>query len=673
MKQLKLFLVLSIISLSAMWSLAVINANGTQPLVNPNGSSEIVGVFTLTFTQPEFQNSSPAGLQRTEFFVIVRVQFADKVKLINIGGTELEDIGCDVVDSIRLAVEGDQAQGLQVTLDPDAVRIVKAYKGSSTIPGYFDILFTKNMVHPAFATISQANPFKVTVGTPDGETPSLAVSNLPRGTQEDTRLCCDFSTSTEDFRNEDFWRVGMITRNAATFYDELNDVYYTNCQLLTPYNASYNPTNPSLAQKGTGTTCDLVPSWPCGKNDQCLPIRNVCHEAAKWHPVCPEVTEDQFGEITDPCDDENEDVIRYGVFSEGVVNGVKGNIFTVTEHCADGSFPYAAGGHLIITLNELKVGNCDLKLEFTEYYTHPVSGLSTPAQAKAWIGGADLPSSATAMEILPNVIAVDDMVTVTPETVEIEIPETLTGWEFDPDRTKPYCISVLLPAVAYDACCLVDVLETTCLDVTVDIDYIPPDFVCGTKPATYEDWKVACIYGCKAVVIPEEQEPYPLILYFPYLPPVESDNPDVKWWCGVAVTNYADHDTEGGTLYLWDEDGNPFSVLVPPLAAHQMWVRNMADWEIAPLGTVTDLNKAMSGILYMTVMAYPTSGKGDYPIKPYKPLPGTFLLENKAEYGAYAGIDAFVLMGDYEQAYGYTARVLNTIFENGPVWNKVRK
>lgn len=639
MKHLKLFLALSIISLMGCWSLAVINANGTQPLVNPDGSSEIVGVFNLFFNGKDFQDPGNAN---TNFYVIVRVQFGDQVKLRKIGARVSSEITC--AQPIFIAWEADFGTP-SISMDPGAVRIVRMYEGATNIPAYFDLLFTKNMF--TWALINNTNSAKITIGTPFSETPAKpwgpASANMIQGTQEDTRLCCDFSTSTQDFRNEDWWRVGMITKNS--------DV---NCNLLTTYNASYNPTNPSLAQRGTGTTCDLIPLWPCGKYDECNPVRPNCNEPAEWNSVCPEPGTGQNPE--DPCDEENETYMAYLDFA---MNNPY-NIFSIREHCADGSFNFEAHGKIVITLNPLVVDGCDLGLTFTE-------GYGNASRAKAWIGGDILTSP---REIWHSYID------VTPDTVTIEIPAHLGSWTFNSEREDPYCISVLLPHIMYDACCMLTVPEDECKDITVNIDYEPPSYVCGVKPATYPNWKVGCLYGC--IAITPEPIAYPLVLYFTYLPAPAAL---AGWQGGIAITNYADQATEAGVFYLWNENGDPFSVDIPPLGGHSIWTINIADLPAlgTPLGAYTDWDKPMSGIAF--VYALLIADNTDWINSPYPPKWWYYHNDDDtsiwtAEYvymlGAAAGIDGMVIVSNdlSGSAYGYQARHLDNPLGNGPIWQK---
>ena len=83
MKHVKLLLVLSIVSLFAVWSMATIEIQTTTPRVNPNGTSEIVGTFRMIFSAPEF--GDPASTA-TDYYVLVRVQMSQGVRLVNIGG-----------------------------------------------------------------------------------------------------------------------------------------------------------------------------------------------------------------------------------------------------------------------------------------------------------------------------------------------------------------------------------------------------------------------------------------------------------------------------------------------------------------------------------------------------------------------------------------------------------
>ena len=118
MKHLKLLLVLSIVSLFAVWSMATIEIQTTTPRVNPNGTSEIVGTFRMIFSAPEFGN--PNDIANTTYYVLVRVQMSQGVRLVNIGG--LDETEITPVNFVALALEKDAGAPVFPLLDPNAVR-----------------------------------------------------------------------------------------------------------------------------------------------------------------------------------------------------------------------------------------------------------------------------------------------------------------------------------------------------------------------------------------------------------------------------------------------------------------------------------------------------------------------------------------------------------------------
>ena len=106
-------------------------------------------------------------------------------------------------------------------------------------------------------------------------------------------------------------------------------------------------------------------------------------------------------------------------------------------------------------------------------------------------------------------------ITVGATSISIELPDDV--W-YSTTHSAPYCILVDLGSICYVTCPLLDVPADQTIPVTIDIDYTPPNFVCGVKPAPIEDFKVADIYGCMPVEEPPQS--YYLILYFPYFAPV---------------------------------------------------------------------------------------------------------------------------------------------------------
>lgn len=607
MKHVKLLLVLSIVSLFAVWSMATIEIQTTTPRVNPNGTSEIVGTFRMIFSAPEFGDPASSA---TDYYVLVRVQLSQSVRLVNIGGLTKAEIS--PTNFLNIALERDGGAPI-FSADPTAVRLIRFESG--TAYDYFDLLFTKNMYT---WSMSLSDRIRVTIGTPDGVTPSDTTSNLPLYSQVDTRLCCNFGVTTQDFQYDDFWRVGMVAFHSDT------------AGLLGPtYSVNFQPADPSLAQKGQPQqVCELSAYWPCETKNGglCYPSAfpdNDCQEPAVGDD-CPYWT----GQGTaPPCG-------GAGWVHTGVVEFTNYNWFAITESCPTG-WLFLPGGEFDITLNQ----------------TTPNLSVTFCAEPTVWVYGGGLPNP------VPLTYGVD--YTYTASTVNIVLP---AGAWYDPAHTAAYCILVNLGEICYETCPLQTIPEDQSIPVNVDIDYTPPNFVCGVKPAPIE-WKVADIYGC----LPVEPEPesYWLVLYFPYFAPV--NDPDINWFCGVAVTNYADEGTDQGIFFFWEEDGDEYYVNMEPLGGHEMFVSQLdqMDFQRAPGNTAdtTPADEAMSGVLFMQVTT------PEY----WRNYESDSLLS-----GALAGIDAFVLMGDGNQAYGYTARAINSFSEflhdpltgRAPIWNK---
>ena len=610
MKHVKLLLVLSIVSLFAVWSMATIEIQTTTPRVNPNGTSEIVGTFRMIFSAPEF--GDPASTA-TDYYVLVRVQLSQGVRLKNIGGLTKAEIS--PTSFLQIAVERDMGAPV-FSLDPNAVRLIRFESG--TAYDYFDLLFTKNMY--AGWALSVSDRVRVTVGTPAGVTPSDATSNLTLYSQVDTRLCCNFAATTQDFQYDDFWRVGMVA-----FHSDLNGA------LGATYSVNFQPADPSLAQKGQAQdVCTISAYWPCETKNGglCYPSTfpdNACQEPAVGDD-CPYWT----GQGTAPA------CGTAGWVHTGVVDFTNYNWFAVTESCPTG-WLFLPGGLLDITLTATAP---NLSVTFC-----------TGFQPQVWIYGGGLPAP------VPLTAGVD--FTTTASAINIVLPQA--GW-YNAAHTAPYCILVNLDQICYETCPLVTIPEDQSIPVYVGLDYTPPDFVCGVEPAPIQ-WKVADIYGC----LPVEPEPesYYLVLYFPYFAPV--NDPEINWFCGVAVTNYADEGTDGGIFYFWEEDGDEYLVTMPPLGGHEMFVslldQLVFERAAGNLYDVTPADEVMSGVLFMEVTT------PEY----WRNYESNSLLS-----GALAGIDAFVLMGDGNQAYGYTARAINTFAEflhdpmtgRAPIWNK---
>jgi hypothetical protein len=247
------------------------------------------------------------------------------------------------------------------------------------------------------------------------------------------------------------------------------------------------------------------------------------------------------------------------------------------------------------------------------------------------------------------------VVIINPYTIHIFFDDTL-----DPDvpdmlsmlRDEPLCVLVDLDHVVYDACCMQDVPSDTAYTIHVDIDYFPPDTFCSTGGIdTIEDFIVAYVYGCAP---PAEPVQYYVMLWYPFLPPVNS--PTVDWWGGIAITNYASSATDEGILYIYEEDGSEWMVEIPALGGHELFLRQIAELEslATPMGSDTTFaDRPMSAILVMFMTDPPYDFLG-------------------METGTLFNIDSFVLMGDGVQAYGYKARTEDGYFNSpwGPIWQK---
>ncbi len=606
MKHVKLLLVLSIVSLFAVWSMATVEIQTTTPRVNPNGTSEIVGTFRMIFSAPEFGDPASSA---TDYYVLVRVQLSQGVRLVNIGGLTKAEIS--PTNFLNIALERDSGAPV-FSLDPAAVRLIRFESG--TAYDYFDLLFTKNMY--AGWALSVSDRVRVTVGTPEGVTPSDASSNLALYSQVDTRLCCNFAATTQDFQYDDFWRVGMVA-----FHSDATGL------LGATYSVNFQPADPSLAQKGQPQeVCEISAYWP-EKGDDCNP--QSCNQTPAVGDTCPTppIVDQQE---PPPCDDTWNDYI-------GEANFGSCHWFAITEWCpTTGHWVFVPGGTITIDLNGT---NPDLNVEFCE-----------EDAVNVLIFGDSLAAP----------YAVDPMyISVGATSISIELPDDV--W-YTTTHSQPYCVLVDLGTICYETCPLLDVPANQTIPVTVDIDYEPPNFVCGVKPAKIEDFTVANIYGCEPVA--PEPEDYYLVLYFPYFAPV--NDPEINWFCGVAVSNYADEATNEGIFYFWEEDGDEYYVDMAALGGHEMFVSQLdqLDFQRAPGNSdTTPADEAMSGVLFMQVTT------PDY----WRNYQSGSLLS-----GAIAGIDAFVLMGDGNQAYGYTARHIDSFSEflfdpltgRAPIWSK---
>lgn len=607
MKHLKLFVTLSIISLLAVWSMATIEVQTTTPRVDPNGTAEIVGTFRMVFSAPEFGNPASSD---TTFYTLVRIQMSLGVQLVKVGAKTKTQI--TPANFVPVAWEVDFGAPF-VTKDYSAVRIVRF---DTT---YLDLLFTKNMFSNNGWNLSTVNRLRCTIGTPKCVTPTVAPAFhsfefLPNvgdywqdcngdlvpesALQQDTRLCCNFAVTTADFVYDDFWRVGMTA-------------YYSDAaaNLGATYSVNFQPADPSLAQKGTpGQTCTIEYDWPC-KGDDCN-FDDYCNEPATAQ-VCPTPPPPDQGPTPD-CGDGwiNEDAAVY--FGPG-------HWFNITENCPAGLYAFVPGGTLTITLQNPSPACTDM---------NPVFDAGNPPSAYLFDPAAMAPYAMTGV-----VSGAGKIVTFT-------LPNEMVWTTFD-DTYAEYCILVDLNRILFGSCCLLDVPEDEYITLSVKAEYTPYGYACGYKPGPIT-FAVAYIYGCEE--IPAEPVPYYLYLYFPFLAPV--NNTEVNWWCGVALTNYAAQATEGGIFYMWEEDGDEYYIELPALGGHEMWLRNLTDLtpDVQRAVGNTDptwADEAMSGIMIMTVIDV------DYP-----PNYQAMYIDD----GALAGIDAFVLMGDYEQAYGYAAR-----------------
>ncbi len=614
MKTLRAILILSIISLFMFWAFATVEVQTTTPLVDPDGTSEIVGSLRFILSSPDFGDPNSTS---TDYYVLIRVQMTGNAKVKTIGHWGPADV--TPTSPIYLALENDQNMQ-NVTQDPTAVRIVRIDPNGA----FFDILFTKNL-HVCGTNTSVVNPcldsnhrIRFTLGLPECAAPTDDINSFASATstytppadpasptdlpdcggtvgQQDTRICVDFSGTAGDGEFlGGFWSVGLVNYHSDA-----------NADLGSSYNTNYQPANPALAQEGgPSTTCSIIPNWP-GKGDcGSFGVDNKA-PTAKYCDCQPG---GQGQSSYDPCD-------SGPVWGE--IDFGTGHIFTVQESCQKG-YLYEDNGILEVTLNDNGVTDTYLGND-----------------GKAWLDGGGLASPQAL-----NVTYPDD------HTMDITISGT------DNNRTSPYCVAIDLGSIYFDCCGVRNSSDDVA--VTVNVDYTPPNFVCGGKPAPITNWQVATIIGCNK---PTQPTTYYLYLYYPYLPPVK--DPNLTWWCGLAVTNYANEPTDGGVLLLYEADGDAFQADVPALPGHGMWVTLLDQLTLTPMGSdTTGGDEPMSGILIMQVTD-----------PPYTLLNGSTIDD-----GSIAGIDSFVLMGDNTQAYGYTARHFNstTYYSgiSGPIWFK---
>ncbi|HQM64279.1 MAG TPA: hypothetical protein PK176_13300 [Acidobacteriota bacterium] len=632
MKHLKLFATLSIISLLAVWSMAVITVQTTTPLVNPDGTLERAGSFRLIFSAPEFIDEADVWPD-TEGYFLVRIQMSKNIKLVKLG---THNVGTLSPTGTWIPVAWEIDAGAPILpIDYTAIRVVRAE------PDFVDLLFLRDM---SDLQLSATDRLRCTIGTPACATPS---TNLPFNNfegvaavqrdcdgdgaldagayyQEDTILCLNFATSATEFAYDDFWRVGL-------------SVYFSdpNGSLGPRYSVNFDPSDPSLAQKGgPGQVCDLVLDWPC-KGEPCVfeNWTSGCMEAPEVH-VCPIPPPPDQDFTPGPCAggtlwiNESYD-IQFG----------KGHMFSIWEDCPTGYYAFEPGGKITITLastayNEDGYTCTDLLPNFP-----PLAPPDTTF-GQFWIFGP-----------LGEQLGPFPGTRISSSKIEFNLPLDTVWTTFDPDYGQ-YCVLADLEEININTCCLLNFYTDDVFELRVTVDYVPAGYNCGYKPAATPPFTVAYIYGC----LEPDPEPveYDLYLWFPFLAPV--NNPEVNWWCGVALTNYAAQATEDGIFWMWEEDGDEYSIILPPLGAHEMWLRNLTDPVFqAAVPSVPGVDtlwgdEAMSGLVVYTVvdMDYPPNYAGGF-----------------KDDGAMAGIDAFVLMGDYEQAYGYTARHV----DGAQVWN----
>ncbi|NLI46660.1 MAG: hypothetical protein GX414_06085 [Acidobacteria bacterium] len=622
MKHLKLFATLSIISLLAVWSMATIEVQTTTPLVNPDGTMERAGSFRLIFSAPEFIDDMDVWPD-TEGYFLVRIQMSKNIKLVKLGSHPVGTLS-PTGTWIPIAWEIDAGTPV-LPVDYTSIRVVRAE------PDYVDLLFLRDM---SDLGLTITDRLRCTIGTPACVTPTTAAGfNNFVGSgydcdddgdaddkQEDTILCLNFSTSSTEFAYDDFWRVGL-----SVYYSDPNGV------LGPRYSVNFQPSDPSLAQKGApGQVCDLELYWPC-KGDPCVfeDWTVGCMEAPEVH-VCPTPPPPDQGTVITPCSGATVWINELYDIEFG-----QGHMFSIAEDCPTGYYAFSPGGTITVTLgapyNEDGYTCTGLNPEFLAGIT-PSFYLFDP-DAPGGIYGPFLGTR------------------VTNKVLEFVLPDEATWTTFDPDYGA-YCVLVDVDSIRINTCCLLSWYTDDVFELRVTVDYEPAGYNCGYKPATTPPFTIAYIYGC----LEPDPEPveYDLYLWFPFLAPV--NNPNVNWWCGVALTNYAAQATEHGVFWMWEEDGDEYSIALPPLGAHEMWLRNLSDpdFQAAVLspGYSDTLwgDEAMSGLVVYTVVDV------DYPPN----YAGNFV-----DNGAIAGIDAFVLMGDYEQAYGYTARHV----DGAQIWN----
>jgi len=625
MKHLKLFGTLSIFFLLAVWSLATIEVQTTVPLVDPDGTKQKVGSFRLIFSAPEFQ-AATAG---TSYF-LVRIQFSKYVELVSLGQYSVGDLD---PGGPFIPVAWEQDLG---ALDPDTFTEFDWIRLVRNEAGFVDLLFYAPDMEDW--GLSESNRLRCTIGTPTCTTPSDPQNNFigeasvfrtecdPDGYyQEDTVLCMDFTGGesqtppVDEFQFDDFWRVGIT-------------VYKSNEAAVvgTRYSVNFQPSDPSLAQKGQADQeCDLEPYWPC-KGDPCVfeDWTVGCMEPPEVH-VCPTPPPPDQGEVITPCAGATLWINEIYDIEFG-----QGHMFSIAEDCPTDHYAFQPGGTLTVTL-----GSPYNEFGYTCSGLNPIFPLGiTPS---FYLFDPDAPGGMWGPFLGTR---------ISNSVIEFVLPDAATWTTFDPEYGA-YCLLVDLDAIRINTCCLLNFQTDDVFELRVNFNYERPNEYCG-EPIGAGPFTVAYIYGC----VEPDPEPveYDLYLWFPFLAPV--NNPAVNWWCGVALTNYAAQATEDGIFWMWEEDGDEYSIILPPLGAHEMWLRNLSDpdFQAAVLspGYSDTLwgDEAMSGLVVYTVV--------DVDYAPN--YAGGFVDD-----GAIAGIDAFVLMGDYEQAYGYTARHV----DGAQIWN----
>jgi len=614
MRRFKFLLTAALLMLCALWTFATIEVQTTTPLVNCDGHWQ-VGQLRMIFSEPEFSLPGCAP-DNTDFYVMVR---------INLTGVDIWSIA-NVTNPalwtpVELVVEADTGAaglpfGLFGGINPGASFLWKWNRR------YIDVLFTKNMY---LWTLTDSRRVRVTIGVGGNHLPSDQMRSnwiwWPPTKQSDTRLCFDFDPTPdcEEFLG-DFYHVGMVVYDLNIYnggpcpigHEDFQQPAYFNY-----YGSNFQPANPAIAQQGPLVQeCEISAYWP-PKGDYCNP--DPCDQHPPYGDTCLEEIPQE-----DPC-------ASPPVYGPIFFNYGECNIFAITEWCEPGSqqqWVFQFDGQIVITLND---PDC-LDPIFCPTYG-----------AAAWL-----------YDYLGNMYALN-VAHTSATSITIYLDDTLdpgVAAALSMMRTHALCLLVDLDVICYDICCVLDLPSDQTMDISVDIEYYDPHAFCSTSTIPMiNDFVVAYVYGCAP---PAEGFMYPITLWYPFLPPV--NNPEVDWWGGIAITNYAMNPTEGGLLYLFEEDGAEWLVAIPPMQGHELYLRQIAELEgqATPLGSDTTFaDKPMSGILITFV--------NDPPYTLWDMEPGNLY-----------GMDSFVLMGDGVQAYGYKARAEDGFFVSpfGPIWSK---